>query len=239
MTESQNSTVRCRFGLFEFDFRSGELRREGQVVKLPPQPARVLGLLLEKPGEVVLRDELRAHLWGDETFVDFERGLNFCILQVRSALGDSSDNPRFVQTVPRKGYRFIAPVTTPELSHLRTPEPRNFRTPEPRNFGTPELRLAVLGLLILIPVAWLALARDASRSDGPAAANRIRVAVLPFANLTGDAEADYVADGLTDERGHRSSAIAIRKSRSPRSDAISMSPTCSKAACGAKATGCG
>ena len=103
---------RCRFGLFEFDFRTGELRREGDIVKLSPQPARLLALLLATPGEIVLRDELRAHLWGEETFVDFERGLNFCVLQVRAALGDSSDNPRFIQTVPRKGYRFIAPVAT-------------------------------------------------------------------------------------------------------------------------------
>ncbi len=104
--------VKCRFGLFEFDFRSSELRREGEVVKLSPQPARVLALLLARPGELVLREELRAHLWGHDTFVDFERGLNFCIVQVRGALGDSSDNPRFVQTVPRKGYRFIAPVAS-------------------------------------------------------------------------------------------------------------------------------
>jgi TolB-like protein/DNA-binding winged helix-turn-helix (wHTH) protein/Tfp pilus assembly protein PilF len=110
-------TGRCRFGLYEFDSRTGELRREGEIVKLSPQPARVLALLLAKAGEVVLRDELRAHLWGDETFVDFERGLNFCVLQVRSALGDSSENPRFIQTVPRKGYRFIAPVSAAPPSH--------------------------------------------------------------------------------------------------------------------------
>src|SRR5918994_111798 len=101
---------RCRFGLFEFDFRTGELRREGQIIKLSPQPSRVLALLLARPGELVLREDLRKALWGEDTFVDFERGLNFCILQVRAALGDSAENPRFVQTVPRKGYRFIAPV---------------------------------------------------------------------------------------------------------------------------------
>ena len=101
---------RLRFGLFEFDPRSGELWREGRLVKLSPQPARVLALLLAHPGEVVLRDEFRDHLWGSDTFVDFERGLNFCVLQVRTALADASDNPRFIQTVPRRGYRFIAPV---------------------------------------------------------------------------------------------------------------------------------
>ena len=120
-TRPASDSARCRFGLFEFDPRAGELRREGRPVKLSPQPARVLALLLSRPGEVVLREEFREHLWGNDTFVDFERGLNFCILQVRTALGDSSENPRFVQTVPRNGYRFIAPVPSPRRprpSHL-------------------------------------------------------------------------------------------------------------------------
>jgi DNA-binding winged helix-turn-helix (wHTH) protein len=94
-------TGRCRFGLYDFDFRTGELRREGDIVKLAPQPARVLALLLAKPGEVVLRDELRAHLWGDETFVDFERGLN--VLAARRCRG-----PR--QT-PTHGTRTSAAAT--------------------------------------------------------------------------------------------------------------------------------
>ena len=101
---------RYRFGAFELATRTGELTRDGQPVKLQPQPARVLGLLVARAGEIVLREDLKAHLWGEDTFVDFERGLNFCILQVRTALRDTSENPRFVQTVPRRGYRFIAPV---------------------------------------------------------------------------------------------------------------------------------
>ena len=96
------SGVRYRFGTFELDARTGELRRDGEPVKLQPQPARLLTLLVARPGEIVLRDDLKAHLWGQDTFVDFERGLNFCILQVRTALRDTSENPRFVQTVPRK-----------------------------------------------------------------------------------------------------------------------------------------
>ncbi len=119
MTNEDNSTTSIvRFGPYAFDPRVDELRRDGEVVKLSPQPARVLALLLSRPGQVVLRDELRDHLWGNDTFVDFERGLNFCILQVRAALADSSDNPRFVQTVPRKGYRFIAQVASAP-QHLR------------------------------------------------------------------------------------------------------------------------
>ncbi len=101
---------RARFGVFDFDPATGELRRDGVQVKLQPQPARVLAMLTARPGEVVSRDELRQLVWADGTFVDFERGLNFCVAQIRSALGDSAESPRFVETLPRRGYRFIAPV---------------------------------------------------------------------------------------------------------------------------------
>lgn len=213
-----SSADRCRFGLFEFAFRSGELRRDGQPVKLSPQPARVLALLLSRPGELVLRDELRSHLWGEDTFVDFERGLNFCILQVRGALGDSSDNPRFVQTVPRKGYRFIAPVTPvgPPASATTAPSPAPAPALSPAatidasaagKVGRPRARTPLLAgaaalVVALAGLAWLA---DALRVRTPhtpgveASASRVRVAVLPVVNLTGDASADYLADGLTDE----------------------------------------
>ena len=158
MTNGDNFVTRdgrCRFGPFTFDFRIDELRREGAVVKLSPQPSRVLALLLARPGEVVLREELRDHLWGHDTFVDFERGLNFCILQVRTALGDSSDNPRFVQTVPRKGYRFIASVvpiavapahhrTHRHLQHPKHPStaPRTRHPRPPAPDHRPHLRTA-------------------------------------------------------------------------------------------------
>src|SRR5215475_5611129 len=100
-----------RFGVFEADLAAGELRKEGLPVKLQEQPFRLLVLLLEQPGVVVTREEVRAALWPDGSFVDFEHGVNTAIKKVRFALGDSADNPRFVQTLPRKGYRFIAPVT--------------------------------------------------------------------------------------------------------------------------------
>jgi TolB-like protein/DNA-binding winged helix-turn-helix (wHTH) protein len=216
--EPAGAAGRCRFGLFEFEFRSGELRRDGQTVKLSPQPARVLALLLARPGEVVLREELRSHLWGDDTFVDFERGLNFCILQVRGALGDSSDNPRFVQTVPRKGYRFIAPVTAIEPpGSSREPPPRSTdplaaasepgpppmssAAYVPRWSRAPLLAGAAAFIVVLAALAWLGDALRVSAPPGAHAesASRVRVAVLPVVNLTGDASADYVADGLTDE----------------------------------------
>jgi len=98
------------FGVFQVDLRAGELRRNGSKVRLQDQPFQVLALLLEKPGQVVTREELRARLWPADTFVDFDHGLNAAIKRLRDALGDSAENPRFVETLARRGYRFIAPV---------------------------------------------------------------------------------------------------------------------------------
>src|ERR1700687_3874962 len=98
------------FGVFEVDLKACELRKHGLRVKLPEQPFQVLVVLLEKPGEIVTREELRNRLWHDDTFVDFDHGLNNGVMRLREVLGDSSENPRFVETIPRRGYRFIAPV---------------------------------------------------------------------------------------------------------------------------------
>jgi DNA-binding winged helix-turn-helix (wHTH) protein/TolB-like protein/tetratricopeptide (TPR) repeat protein len=99
-----------RFGAFELDPKSGELRKDGDPVKLPPQPFKVLTLLARRSGEVVTRNEIREQIWGDETFVDFDQGLNFCIRQIRGALGDDAEAPRFIETLPRRGYRFLLPI---------------------------------------------------------------------------------------------------------------------------------
>src|SRR5438132_13663723 len=100
-----------RFGVFEVDVRAGELRKQGVRIKLQEQPFHVLTLLLQRPGQVITREELRSELWQSETFVDFDNSLNTSINKLREALGDSADNPRFIETLPRRGYRFIAPVT--------------------------------------------------------------------------------------------------------------------------------
>ncbi len=100
----------ARFGLFEVDLVSGELRKDGTRIRLQEQPFRVLAMLLERPGEMVTREEMRSQLWPDDTFVDFDHGLNTAVNKLREALGDAAANPRFVQTVARRGYRFIAPV---------------------------------------------------------------------------------------------------------------------------------
>jgi DNA-binding winged helix-turn-helix (wHTH) protein/TolB-like protein len=105
-----NGSGRVRFGAFEFDTTTGELRREGHVVKLQPQPARVLALLVASAGDVVTRETLRDAIWGGDTFVDFDRGLNFCIAQIRSALGDTPETPQFIRTLPKRGYQFIAAI---------------------------------------------------------------------------------------------------------------------------------
>jgi len=99
-----------RFGTFELDLRSGELRKNGSRVSVQDQPLQILSLLLERPGELVTREELRQRLWPADTFVDFEHGLNAAVKRLRDALGDSAEIPRFVETAPRRGYRFVARV---------------------------------------------------------------------------------------------------------------------------------
>src|SRR5579862_3814814 len=100
-----------RFGAFELDLAHGELRLNGDPVKLSPQPLKVLQLLVGRAGEVVTRNEIREHIWCGDTFVDFEQGLNFCVRQIREALGDTAGAPRFIETQPRRGYRFLMPVS--------------------------------------------------------------------------------------------------------------------------------
>src|SRR3569833_1685010 len=101
---------RYRFGVFEADASTGELRKQGIRIKLIAQPFQVLLMLLERPGEVLTREEISQSLWSDGTFVDYEHGLNSAVNRIREALGDSAGNPRFVETLARRGYRFVAPV---------------------------------------------------------------------------------------------------------------------------------
>ncbi len=122
-----------RFGAFEIDLRSAELRKGGAKVRLQRQPFKMLELLAGQAGILVTRDELRAELWGQDTFVDFDQGLNFCIRQIRTALGDDAQTPRFVETLPRRGYRFIAPIRAPEpVLRIASTEPNNEAPSEPR-----------------------------------------------------------------------------------------------------------
>jgi len=110
MSSQPFSSQVVRFGIFELDIRAGELRKQGRKIRIQDQPFRLLALLLGRAGEVVTREELQQALWPGDTFVEFDQGLNTAIKKIRQALGDSAENPRFVETIPRKGYRFIAPV---------------------------------------------------------------------------------------------------------------------------------
>jgi DNA-binding winged helix-turn-helix (wHTH) protein len=101
-----------RFGVFELNLDLEELRKNGTPLKLPPQPFKLLAMLASRSGQIVTRDEIQQQLWGSDTFIDFEQGVNKCIKQIRTALGDNPDNPLYLETVPRHGYRFLAPVRT-------------------------------------------------------------------------------------------------------------------------------
>ena len=118
METPASSRRRVRTGLFEIDFGSGEVHKDGRKVQLQEQPFRVLAILLERPGEVVTREQLQARLWSADTYVGFDEGLNTAIRKLRVAFGDSAENPRFIETVSRRGYRYIAPVE-PELTSRR------------------------------------------------------------------------------------------------------------------------
>src|SRR6202142_3473884 len=116
MEDANKPRGRVRFGVFELDLRAGELRKHGLRGRLQEQPFQVLAMLLQHPGEVVSREELQKRLWPADTFVDFDHGLNKAINKIRDALGDSAENPRFVETVPRRGYRFLADVKVAEAA---------------------------------------------------------------------------------------------------------------------------
>jgi TolB-like protein/DNA-binding winged helix-turn-helix (wHTH) protein/Tfp pilus assembly protein PilF len=187
-----------RFGTFELDRASGELRRSGTLVKLQSQQFELLALLAERAGQVVTREEIRQALWDDETFVDFDRSINFCVNQIRGALGDDPQRPRFVETLPRKGYRFIAPVAQiPVLSQAE--EARSNPSPDPVDFPKPiqAKRWWLPGAAAGLALITIALA---SKTGVPPAASSIKsLAVLPLENLSNDPEQEYFADGMTDE----------------------------------------
>jgi adenylate cyclase len=110
MSSSASAQSRVRFGIFELDLQTGELRKSGVLLRLPPQPFKVLALLTSRPSQLVTREEIRDQIWGTDTFVDFEHGLNFVIKKIRDALGDDPETPRYIETLPQRGYRFIASV---------------------------------------------------------------------------------------------------------------------------------
>src|SRR5438552_7201946 len=182
-----------RFGVFEVDVRSGELRRQGVRIKLQEQPFHVLTVLLQRPGELVTREELRSESWPADTFVDFDNGLNTAINKLREALGDSADSPRFIETLPRRGYRFIAPVTGEDgttrgaAAGVSAPWP-----PSSRKIAV-TAAIAVLAVGIVGGLLWRA--RQARRLT-----EKDTIVLGDFANSTGDAVFDgTLREGLSVE----------------------------------------
>jgi TolB-like protein/DNA-binding winged helix-turn-helix (wHTH) protein len=196
-----------RFGAFEADLHARELRRQGMQIKLQEQPFQILELLLEHPGEIVTRERIRQKLWPADTFVDVDNSVNAAVNRLREALGDSTDSPRFVETVPRRGYRFVAPVTGVSTSErgLASELASQVIPARPRPAGAggnlksksfPRKTYVALGSVVLLVVASL---WAWNRWRVTASAHITSLAVLPLTNLSGDPSQDYFADGMTDE----------------------------------------
>ncbi|MGB7849358.1 MAG: winged helix-turn-helix domain-containing protein, partial [Candidatus Sulfotelmatobacter sp.] len=213
--EATDRTRKVRFDAFDVDMRSGEVRKHGIRLKLHRQPFQILSLLLERPGDLVTREELRQKLWPAETFVDFDTGLNSAVKKLRDALCDSAEEPRYIETLPRRGYRFIGQVQNGDLSTgvapieslagiplQPDPNEKGLRAERPaegevdvRPTGTSRARLwLVLGgvaALALIAITYVVFRGH----SGHSAQSKIRsLAVLPLSNLSGDSTQEYLAD---------------------------------------------
>ena len=210
MTEDPHPAAkRLRFGVFDIDLAAGELRKHGLKIRIQEQPFQVLALLVQNAGKVVTREELQKKLWPADTFVDFDHGLNKAINKIRDALSDSAETPRYVETLSRRGYRFLAEVKDADVP-VRSPEPAakpeeevSARPNAPGKLAAPESplrsrawRISALALLALL-IASLAIWRLHSRTHTPSAIRSL--AVLPLESLSNDATQDYFADGMTDE----------------------------------------
>jgi len=200
MEEVKRSPI--RFGVFEVDLQASELRKQGIKVKLQQQPFELLAMLLEHPGEVVTREEIQKRLWPADTFVDFDRGLNRATNRLRESLGDDAESPRFIETLPRRGYRFIAPVVkldeSGHVAELVPPQADTVPTNgSPYSPGYDRVRLrigfvtALVAIALLTVAAWFAFFR-------PRHGAIESVAVLPFSNGSSDSNAEYLSDGITE-----------------------------------------
>ncbi len=200
---------RYRFGVFEADGRTGELRKQGRPLKLRGRPFEILLILLGRGGDVVSRDELRRLLWPADTFVDFDHGLNSAMNRLREALGDAADSPRFIETLPKRGYRFIAPIEEVDRASRppAIPEPVVQPAAVPEPAPTPDRLIVVSApsrVVLLIATSILAIAVVVAVlylrvRPAPVHGAKMTLAVLPFDNLSAQTDQEFFADGFTEE----------------------------------------
>ena len=183
-----------RFGPFELDLASSEIRKGGALIKMQAQHFELLILLAGRAGQIVSREEIRRALWDDDTFVDFDRSINFGINQIRGALGDDPQSPRYVETLPRKGYRFIAPIAQSDAKAEIVPRAELTVASKP---VPPGRRWWLIGSGIVAAVIAVLVAIELQRKGGVKPIESL--AVLPMENLSHDVDQDYFADGMTDE----------------------------------------
>ena len=211
MQENQQRDGRLRFGVFDVDVRAGELRKHGLRVRLQEQPFQILAMLLEHPGQVVTREELQKKLWPADTFVDFDHGLNKAVNKIRDALGDSAESPRFVETVARRGYRFLAEVKAADAAPGQSPHVAPPPIPAAETRDRPDLAVTPAAtknrapslawkMAVFVPLALIVFFTGWKLHSRYYAATVIHsLAVLPLESLSNDASQDYFADGMTDE----------------------------------------
>jgi DNA-binding winged helix-turn-helix (wHTH) protein/TolB-like protein len=190
-----------RFGNFEADLGAGELRKAGVRIKLHDQPFRVLVMLLDRPGELVTRDEIRKRLWPGDTFVDFDHGLNNAVARLREALGDSAGTPRFIETLPRKGYRFIAPAhlleSRPDQGATASVGPQEVKNRP--SISVQGRRILVIGGVAALEITILVAVVVFHRTARPQTTRPQAIAVLPFQNTSATREFDFLRFGLADD----------------------------------------
>jgi len=220
MPDAMQAPAVRRFGAFEVNLQSGELRKSGMRLRLSGQPFQVLAVLVQRSGEVVTREELQSLLWSADTFVDFDHGLNNAVARIREVLEDSSESPRYVETVPRRGYRFIAPLSDvappePALTLKSTPIVEVTPAQAPVASVLPVTKRSAPSRMWLVLGAVAALAALAAglvlyqrrRATGTRQQAVKSLAVLPLKNLSGDPSQEYLADGMTEELIGRLSMI--------------------------------
>ena len=191
-------SVTYSFGVFELDATSLELRKSGRLVALEPQPARVLSLLVERAGQTVSREDVSARVWGTDTHVDFDSGLAYCIGRIRLALGDNGESPRFIQTLPKRGFKFIAPTTirgATDVGGVAAIMPGGCTQPAGGIPVSPRMRRIALGLAMVLLLTALATAFADRVFHG---SRRPIIAVSIFDNETGDSRYDRAVHALSD-----------------------------------------